>query len=100
MNKKENILEILRKVFPSLSSEFSIKKIALFGSAAKETMHSDSDVDIVVEFGAPIGFRFNQLVVHLETLLGRKVDVLTKEGLKNIRVKEVAEDIERSLVYV
>ena len=93
-------MEILRKSFPSLSAKFSVKKIALFGSVAKETMRSDSDVDIVVEFDAPIGFRFNQLVLYLEKLLGCKVDVITVEGLRNIRVKEIAEDIERSLIYV
>jgi predicted nucleotidyltransferase len=35
-----------------------------------------------------------------EKLFGRKVDVLTKEGIKNIRVKKVAQEIERSLIYV
>lgn len=37
---------------------------------------------------------------HLEKLLGRKVDVLTPQGIQGIRVKEVAESIKRSIVYV
>ena len=63
-------------------------------------MTEDSDLDIVVEFNKPIGFKFNRLVEYLENLFGRKVDVLTKDGLENIRVKEVARNIERNLVYV
>jgi predicted nucleotidyltransferase len=39
-------------------------------------------------------------VEYLENLFGRKVDVVTKDGIKNIRVKEVAQNIERNLVYV
>jgi predicted nucleotidyltransferase len=66
----------------------------------KGTMTEDSDLDIVVEFKKPIGFKFNRLVEYLENLFGRKVDVLTKDGIKNIRVKEVARNIERTLVYV
>ena len=83
-----------------LASEYSVSKIGIFGSAAKGTMTDDSDLDIYVEFEHPIGFRFIEFVEYLEKLFGRKVDVLTKEGIKNIRVKNVAQEIERSLIYV
>jgi len=39
------------------------------------------------------------LIDYLEKLFDRKVDVLTSEGVKNIRVKKVAEDIKRNLIY-
>ena len=100
MNSREEILKTLKQSSEFLSSEFSVKKIAVFGSAARNTITSDSDIDIVVEFSAPIGFRFNQLVEYLENLLGRKVDVLTKDGIRNIRVRNVAENIEKDLIYV
>ena len=100
MNSREEILKTLKQSSEFLSSEFSVKKIAVFGSAARNAITSDSDIDIVVEFSAPIGFRFNQLVEYLENLLGRKVDVLTKDGIRNIRVRNVAENIEKDLIYV
>ena len=59
-----------------------------------------SDIDLLVEFNRPIGLRFINLVDYLEDLLGRKVDVVTRDGLENIRVKKVAEDIHRTVIYV
>jgi predicted nucleotidyltransferase len=100
VNNREEILKTLKQSREFLSSEFSVKKIAVFGSVARDAITPDSDVDIVVEFSTPIGFRFNQLVKYLENLLGRKVDVLTKDGIRNIRVQKVAENIERDLIYV
>jgi predicted nucleotidyltransferase len=100
VNNREEILKTLKQSREFLSSEFSVKKIAVFGSVARDAITPDSDVDIVVEFSTPIGFRFNRLVKYLENLLGRKVDVLTKDGIRNIRVQKVAENIERDLIYV
>ena len=100
MNQRDEIIKRLKQSHEYLSSEFYVEKIALFGSVAKGTMTKESDVDILVEFRKPIGFRFNSLVEYLETLLGHKVDLLTADGIKNIRVKEVADNIKRNLIYV
>ena len=59
-----------------------------------------SDIDIVVEFEKPIGFKFFEFAEYIEKLLGRKVEILTSEGIKGIRIKEVAVEIKRSLLYV
>ena len=40
------------------------------------------------------------LVAFLEKLFRKKVDVLTPEGVESIRIKSVAEDIQRNTVYV
>ena len=63
-------------------------------------MDSDSDIDLMVEFSESVGFCFYRLVENLEDLLGRKVNMLTKERIKNIRVKEVAESIKKDLIHV
>ncbi|MFH1904071.1 MAG: nucleotidyltransferase family protein [bacterium] len=90
----------MRKSHDVLATEYGVSRIGIFGSAVKDAMTKDSDLDVVVEFERPIGFKFIRLVEYLENLFGTKVDVITKDGLKNIRVKEVARDIERNLVYV
>ena len=97
---KDEVISLLEKQSQFLLNEYGISRIGIFGSVVKGTMTEDSDLDIVVEFTKPIGFKFNRLVEYLENLFGRKVDVLTKEGIKNIRVKEVARNIEGTLVYV
>lgn len=85
---------------PHLSAAFGIKKLSLFGSFAKGMPKKDSDIDIIVEFRQPIGLKFIDLTDHLEKLLGRKIDILTTEGLKGIRVKRITQEIARSLYRV
>jgi len=100
MAYRDEVIDKLKKQYPYLSSQFGVKRIGLFGSVAKQKETSDSDIDIVVELDKPIGFRFISLVEYLEELFGKKVDVLTKEGIKNIRVKKVSADIEKDILYV
>jgi len=99
-NMEAKIIKILRQTQPYLREHFGIKKLAIFGSVAKGTAGPDSDVDIVVEFSRPIGFKFMELSDYLETILSRKVDILTMEGIKAIRIKKVADEIKRELRYV
>lgn len=100
MVTKEKIIERLRQKRVHLDNEYGVKRIGLFGSYAKGLADEDSDIDVIVEFGRPIGFRFMEFAEYLEHLLGRKVDVLTPAGVQGIRVARIAEDIEKSVVYV
>ena len=100
MLNKEEAIEILKKELPYLKDKYGIKKIALFGSFAKEKQRNESDIDIIVEFERPIGLKFVELAEYVESILGRKVDILTPEGIKSIRVSSVSEDIIRSAIYV
>jgi predicted nucleotidyltransferase len=64
---------------------YEVKELAIFGSAARGDMRPDSDIDILVEFqtNARIGLlKFESLSEELEVLLGRRVDLVTKRGLK------------------
>lgn len=97
---KEDIITILKKELPYLRNFFGVKRIGLFGSFAKGIQREDSDVDIVVEFEKPIGLKFIEMADHIEKILGKKVDILTPAGIKSIRIKKVAEDIKKSIVYV
>jgi predicted nucleotidyltransferase len=99
MVTRAQLLKLLREQYPYLATEYGIKRIGIFGSYAKGEPEETSDVDIVVEFERPIGFKFIELVEYLERLLGRRVDVLTPAGLQGIRVPRVAQDIMESIVY-
>ncbi len=100
MLTKEKITEIIRDKYSFLSSEYGIKRIGLFGSYAKDEQIEDSDIDIIAEFEKPIGLKFVEFTEYLENILEKKIDVLTPEGLKSITVNRVAEDIEKSVIYV
>ena len=73
---------------PSLAAvcrRYGVKELSLFGSAARGEMRPESDIDIMVEFepGERVGLiRFESLVGELESIAGRRVDLVTKRGLK------------------
>ena len=100
MLTREEITRILRENSPYLASEYGVKRIGLFGSYAKDMPTETSDVDIVVEFDRPIGFRFAEFAEYLESLLGKRVDVLTPAGIQGIRIEGSARSIKESTVYV
>lgn len=100
MLTQEKITDLLREKYPDLVSEYGVKKIGLFGSYAKGMPHATSDIDLVVEFERPLGFRFIEFTEYLERLLGKKVEVLTPAGIRGIRLAHIAKEIEESIVYV
>lgn len=100
MLTKERITEILKEKYPFLVSEYGMKRIGLFGSYAKGIQKEDSDIDIVAEFESPMGFKFIEFTEYLENILGKRVDVLTHVGIKTIRIKRIAEDIGKRIIYV
>ena len=93
------ILALLRSDNETLR-RFGVRKIGLFGSHASGRQNATSDVDLVVDFDTPSFDNFIGLTDHLERLLGKRVEVLTPQGIAGIRIREVAESIKRSIVYV
>ena len=64
---------------------YNVRELSVFGSAVRGEMGPDSDIDILVEFepGVRIGLiKFESLVDELELLSGRRIDLVTKTGLK------------------
>jgi len=100
MLTREKILNKLREELPFLEQEFGVRKIGIFGSFAKGNQNRKSDIDIVVEFERPIGLAFMDLANYLERIFDNKVDILTPEGIKSIRVNTIAEEIKESIIYV
>lgn len=95
---RKQILRILRQN-PKLLEQYAVKRIGLFGSYAKGRQTSNSDIDLLVEFTQPTYDNFLGLSRELERLFGRKVEILTPEGLESIRIKGIAESIRKTLAY-
>jgi predicted nucleotidyltransferase len=91
---EQEILEILRAEKPFLRSQFGLLSVGLFGSYAKGTQGPESDIDLLVELAEP---RFDNLVgiqVHLETKIGKPVEVIRKRaGLSERFLKRVEKNI-------
>ena len=82
MKSRDDILDQLRAIKPALQQEFPLRRLALFGSWARNEQSENSDVDILVEVDPSIGLRFVTLAERLEAALGRRADVVSRRAVK------------------
>ena len=71
----------------ALCARYRVGELLLFGSAVRGEMRPDSDIDLLVDFlpGADIDLvDYAGLMLDLSDLLGRKVDLVSKNGLKSL----------------
>jgi uncharacterized protein len=64
---------------------YRVRELSFFGSAARGEMRPDSDIDLLVEFlpDAEIDLvDYAGLMLELSHLFGRRVDLVSKNGLK------------------
>ncbi len=79
MKRKDQILTLLKQQLPCLKQNFKVKSIGIFGSYAREEQTEKSDIDLLVEFEAPVGFfKFIELEEHLSEKLGAKIEIKCK----------------------
>ena len=96
MKTLKEIKHILNKHKPELFKKYPLKNIAVFGSYSRNEQKPVSDVDIMVEFTRPVGIRFIDLAEELEQLLGIKVDLVSRNGIK----PKYYQSIKSDLIYV
>lgn len=76
----------LKQIKPMLTQQFGVNAIGYFGSYATGEFNEDSDLDLLVEFSKPIGWEFFRLESFLESSFSLKIDLVTKDALKE-RIK-------------
>lgn len=79
-----------------LFSDYPIQSMAIFGSFARKEQNEKSDLDIMVEFNGKIGIRFIDLADEIEKIIGLKVDLVSKNGIKEKYLSVITTD----LIYV
>lgn len=77
----------LKQIKPELVDKFHVSRIGYFGSFAFDRQNENSDLDLIVEFSEPIGWKFFTLEGFLEQSFGIPIDLVTKNSLKE-RIKE------------
>jgi hypothetical protein len=96
MITKNEILSKLIELKPMLYKEYSVKEIGLFGSFLDNSNTENSDIDILVDFEKPIGWKFFTLELYLQNIFGRKIDLVTKNALK----EQIKDQILQQVNYV
>lgn len=81
---------------PPLISKFHVSELGLFGSVVRNDFSPERDIDIMVDFSRPIGIEFIDLAEELESKLKRKVDLVSRKGIK----PQYFNTIQSELIYV
>ncbi|MBQ6765469.1 MAG: nucleotidyltransferase domain-containing protein [Paludibacteraceae bacterium] len=76
----------VQKLIPKIRAYFAtqpVEKAYLFGSCSRGEETPDSDIDILVtlDYTKPIGLKYFGMICDLEKTLGRKVDLVSDDGL-------------------
>lgn len=92
MNK--DLREKLNHQLPLLKRKYHVKRMGVFGSFARGDQSKKSDIDILIEFNAPIGFfNFIRLENDLSKALHAKVDLVSKKALKPAIKKDILKEV-------
>lgn len=70
----------------SLAKKYDVKEIALFGSVLRTDFNDSSDIDILIKFNGNNRFSLfdlYQIKDEFEKALGKKVDLIEKDSLRN-----------------
>ncbi len=86
----------LRELKPFLTKNFCVQRLGIFGSYASGDHTSQSDLDLLVEFSKPVGWKFFTLEKMLEEKLQLKIDLVTPAALKSA----MRENILQTVIYV
>jgi len=98
-NKVTTKEELIKRILEQRErlSFFGVKSIGLFGSFVRGEHTASSDIDILVEF-TPEKHTFDnfmELSFLLEETLGRKVEVVTPDGLSSHIGPHILKEVER-----
>jgi len=87
-------LRILRQYFPEIKEKYSVSYLGIFGSYVRGEQTNNSDLDVLVEFNETPGLlKYIELEYYLSDLLGVKVDLVTRTGLKPIVGKHILNEV-------
>jgi uncharacterized protein len=90
-------LSLPMEAIRDLCRRYQVRELSVFGSALDDRFTPQSDLDLLVEFHpeARAGFiEFLQLKEDLESLVGRRVDLVSKSGLHHLIRRNVLETAE------
>ena len=85
MTQRDRILDTLRQQHVLLSGRYPIRRLALFGSWARDEAREDSDVDVLVEDAAPV---VDLLVRQRPVLIYGRMDFSATRGIVRLAVPD------------
>jgi uncharacterized protein len=93
MERIQDIKTILERHKQQLYKKYPIKSMAIFGSFARNEQKKESDLDVMVEFNGNIGIQFIDLAEEIESITGLKVDLVSRNGIKDRYFQVIKSDL-------
>jgi predicted nucleotidyltransferase len=98
-----DLIERHRATLSALCQKYDVRRLDLIGSAARDDFDpAGSDLDFVVEFSnfdaTNAADRYLGLLVDLEDLFGRKIDLVSYRAIRNPYFKRVVDET-RVMLY-
>lgn len=93
MKTFKEIKSILESEKNTLFQKYPIQRLGIFGSYTRDEQTPLSDVDLLVEFHDQIGSGFIDLAEELEDLLGVRVDLVSRNGIKEKYFLAIKDDL-------
>jgi len=89
----QQLLQEKRDEIRRIAFRHGVNRVRVFGSVARGEARQDSDVDLLVTIGGATSPWFpGGLIVDLEKLLGKKVEVVTERALNPLIRESVLND--------
>jgi len=91
----DEIKKVLREYKSVLKDKYNVNTLGIFGSYARSEQAGDSDLDILVDFTAPISlFEFIDMEEELSKLLHVKIDLVSRNALKTYIGKRILNEVQ------
>lgn len=95
--KRSHAIDLLAQSKPILVERYGVTHLALFGSTARDSAGTGSDVDVLVGFDGPAtSARYFGVQFFLEDLFGCAVDLVTEKALR----AELRPFVEKEAIHV
>ena len=95
--ERNEIIRTLRGFVEMNRDRYEIIRIGVFGSAARDSMNEQSDIDVVVELGKQDLFNIIGIKQDLEEQFSKPVDVISYREKMNQFLKK---RIDKEAIYV
>ena len=94
LKTRKDVLDLLASRKEDLATRFGVASLSLFGSAGRDEITAESDLDLVVRFSESATFdRYFGVKFYLEELTGRQVDLATEQMIKPRLRKRIEDEL-------
>ena len=93
---RRDALALLREHREELAERFGVRRLALFGSTARDEAGPDSDVDVLAAFDHAGMHEYGGALEYLQELMGPRVDLIVESELR----AEFRPYVEADAIYV